>query len=72
MQFRSSLRNQRERKNLEDPGLDWRAILKWIPKKRGWRKSRSGFSWLRMGLVAGCCERVNEPSVSVKRGGFRD
>ena len=48
-----------ERNHLEDPGLDWRIILKWISEK--WDQSGSG-----QGSVAGCCECGDEPSGSTK------
>jgi hypothetical protein len=30
---------------------------------------RTGFGWLRIGPVAGFCERGNEPSDSIKKAG---
>jgi len=36
-----------ERGNLEDPGADWRIILKWMFKK--WNgEAWAGFIWLRI------------------------
>jgi hypothetical protein len=47
--------------------VDGRIILKWIFQEVRWRYGldRSGAG---QGLVAGCCERGNEPSSSVKCG----
>jgi hypothetical protein len=55
------------RDHLEELGVDGRAILKWILKKRGGKHGPdlSGSGW---GQVAGACECGNEPSGSVKRG----
>jgi hypothetical protein len=32
---------------------------------------RTGFGWLRKGLVAGFCEHGNEPLGSIKKAGYR-
>jgi hypothetical protein len=55
----------REGVSLEDPGLDWRVILKWIFKKcdGGYRLNGSGSG---QGQVAGRCECGNEPLGSIK------
>jgi hypothetical protein len=39
-----------------------------------WKCSKlwTGFIWLRIGTVTGCCEHGDEPSYSVKGGGFLD
>jgi hypothetical protein len=37
----------------------------------GWR-AWTGFIWLRIGQVVGCCECGNEPSGSIKCGEFLD
>jgi len=42
----------RERDHLEDPGVDWRIILRWIFRKwdvEAWARS----SWLRIGTDGG-------------------
>jgi hypothetical protein len=47
------------RDHLEDLGIEGRIILKWILKKYDvnvW----TGFSWFRIGSVAGCCEHNNK------------
>jgi hypothetical protein len=53
-----------ERKNhLEDQGIDGRMGSKWtLGRLIGgvW----SGFTWLRLGMVVGCCECGDEPSDS--------
>ena len=44
--------NLRERGHLEDPGVDWRIILRWIFRK--WDVGvRIGSSWLRIGTGGG-------------------
>jgi len=47
-------RNLKERDHAEDLGVDGRIILEWILGKYG-GKVRTGFIWLRYGLVAGSC-----------------
>jgi hypothetical protein len=37
--------------NLEDPGVDWRIILKWIFRK--WDGAWTGLIWLRIGTGGG-------------------
>jgi hypothetical protein len=39
-------KNLRERKHLEDPGVNGRIILRWIFRK--WGGIRNGSSWLRL------------------------
>jgi hypothetical protein len=46
-------------------------ILKWILKKYD-GMSWTGHTWFGIGQVAGCCERGNEPSGSIKCGEFLD
>jgi hypothetical protein len=60
----------REGDHLGDPGVDGRIILKLIFKK--WDGARTGFSWLRVGTVAGSCECGNEPPGSIKCWEFLD
>jgi hypothetical protein len=55
----------------EDVGVDGRITLRWTLGKWGlgmW----IGFIWLRIGTVASSCEHGNEPSGSIKCGGFLD
>jgi hypothetical protein len=62
-------RNLRERDHLEYPGVDGRVILSWMFRKCdgvAW----TGFIWLRIEQVAGCCKRGNERSDSIKCGEF--
>jgi hypothetical protein len=47
-------RNLKERDHAEDLGVDGRIILEWILGKYG-GKVRTGFIWLRYGLVVGSC-----------------
>jgi hypothetical protein len=55
----------REGVHLGDPGIDGRIILKWFFKK--WDEvAWTGLSWLRIGKVAGSCERANESPGSIK------
>jgi len=60
-----------ERDHLEDPGVDWRIILRWIFRKwdGGHGLDRSGS---RQGQVAGTCKCGNEPSGTIKCGEFLD
>jgi len=44
--------NLRERRRLEDPGVDGRIILRWIFRKWGVREW-TGSSWLRIGTGGG-------------------
>ena len=56
---------------MEDLGVDWRIILKWIFRKRDvgiW----TGSSWLRRGTGASPCEFDNELSCSIKCGEYLD
>ena len=64
-------KNLSEGDHLEDPCVDGTMILKWLLETgdEGSRVDRSGSGW---GQVAGCCERGNEPSVSIKYGEFPD
>jgi hypothetical protein len=53
------------------PRCRWDAKLRWIFRKGGvgvW----IGSSWLRIGQVAGTCERGNDPSDSIKCREFLD
>ena len=43
--------NVSERDHLQDPGVDWRIILKWIFKK--WDGEWTGLIWLRTGTGGG-------------------
>jgi hypothetical protein len=55
----------REGDYLEDSGVDWRIILKWIFERLdgGHRLDRSGSGY---GQVASSCEYGDEPSGSIK------
>jgi hypothetical protein len=57
--------NLRANDHLEDPGVNWKMILRWIFRK--WNKYCSGLGW-----VAGTYECGNEPSGSTKCGEFFD
>jgi hypothetical protein len=56
---------------LEDIGLNWRIILKYIFKKPdgGYRLDWSGSEY---GQVTGSCKCGSEPSGFIKRGEFLD
>ena len=63
--------NLRERGQWGDPDADGRIILRWIFRK--WEGVvGTGWSWLRVGHVAGTCEYGDEPSGSKKCGEFLD
>jgi len=65
------LGNLRERDHWRDPDVDGRIILRWIFRK--WEGVvGTGWSWLRIGEVAGTCEYGNELSGSIKCGEFLD
>jgi len=54
---------------LEDPGVEWRRILRWFFRYlnvKAWTES----SWHRLGIVCCSCECSNEPSGSIKCGEF--
>jgi hypothetical protein len=62
--------NLRDRDHSENPGVDGRIILRWSFRKwdaggHGLDKSSSG-----QGQAACSCKRGNEPSGSIKCGGF--
>jgi len=64
--------NLRERRHLEDPGVDGRIILRWIFRKwnvegHGLDRADSGY-----GQVAGTCECGNEHLASIKCRKFID
>jgi hypothetical protein len=60
----------REIAHLEDPGVYWRIILRWVFRKRD-RGAWTGM--IRLGrAVAGTCECGNEPTGSIKYGEFLD
>jgi hypothetical protein len=61
--------NPRKRGNLEDSSINGRIILYDILKKYDGGIS-TGFIWLRMGTVAGCCEHGTEESGSIKMRGI--
>jgi hypothetical protein len=63
--------NLRVTDKLGDPGVDRRIILRWVFRKRDvgvW----TGWSWIRLGQVAGTCECGDEPLGSIKYGEFLD
>jgi hypothetical protein len=59
-------KNLKGREHLEDLGVDGRIILEWVLE--GHKVGRCGLaaSGSGCGPVAGCCERGNEPSISIK------
>ena len=61
--------NPRKRENLEDPSVNGRIILYYTLKKYD-GGVRTGFIWLRMVTVVGCCERGTEQSGSIKMRGI--
>jgi hypothetical protein len=57
--------------HLEESSIDGRIILRWIFRK--WDVGAwTGWIWLRIGQMAGCCECGNEPLGSIKCGEFLD
>jgi hypothetical protein len=61
----------RERGHWGDPDLDGRIILRWILRKLEGVVG-TGWSWLRIGTVAGTCEYGKEPSGSINMREFSD
>jgi hypothetical protein len=69
--YRVLMRKPEGRKHLEDPGVDWRMILKWIFKK--WDVGHGVDPYgSEKGQKAGTCKYGNEPSRSIKCGEFLD
>jgi hypothetical protein len=54
------LENVKGRHHSEEVHVNGMTILKWILEEK--------VIWLRVGIVAGSCERYNEPSGSIKDG----
>jgi hypothetical protein len=55
------------RNHLENPGVDWRIILRWILRKWEYGLDQAGSG---EGQVTGTFECGNEPSGSIKCGEF--
>jgi len=65
--YRVLVEKPEERDHWGDPGADGKIIVRWIYRK--WDVGVwTGSSWLRK--VVGTCECCNEPSGSIKCGGF--
>ena len=62
--------NLRERDYLEDPGVDGRIIIIRCIFKKWDEGTWTGSIGLRIRQMAGTCDYGNEPSVSIKCGGF--
>jgi hypothetical protein len=62
--------NMREKYHLEDPGIDGRTILKLIFKK--WNGDMDGIGLVQNTGRWGFYECGDEPSGSIKSGGFLD
>jgi hypothetical protein len=59
----------RGKDHLEDLGVDRRIIIKWL--RNTWnRVVRIGLIWIKIGMVAGCCECGNKTSGFPKMRGI--
>jgi len=65
------LENLKGRDHSEDLGVVGSIMLELMLGKYS-GKVWTGCMWLRIGFSAGCCERGNEPSGSIKSGEFLD
>jgi hypothetical protein len=65
------VRKPEGKNHLEDPGIDGKILLKWIFRK--WYVGAwTGLIWLRIRPGGDTCKWGNEPSGSIKCGGFLD
>jgi hypothetical protein len=67
--YRVLVGNPRERDHLENPGVDWRIILRWIFQEVRWGHELDG-PGSEKGQIGGTCGYVEGLSGSINAGNF--
>jgi hypothetical protein len=62
--YRGLVGNPEGKRPLERPRRRWEDGIKMDLREIGWEGVLSGFTWLRIGTIGGCCECRDEPSGS--------